>query len=98
MNNTDFLASQHLLAAKILTEGLEWEWIPLKNRVVEDWRPADGFSLGWHIVNSHEIRIKPFSLPSPSPGRQWHRTDGWTKEMLPEGMRPLLYDEPLLLN
>lgn len=34
-----------------------------------------------------------WKLPDPPPGKQWHRTEGWTKEMLPEGMRPLLADE-----
>lgn len=35
----------------------------------------------------------PFALPPPPPGKQWHRTDGWTKDMLPTGARPLLLGE-----
>jgi hypothetical protein len=31
-----------------------------------------------------------WQLPPPPPGRQWHRVDGWTEEMLPQGYRPLL--------
>jgi len=35
----------------------------------------------------------PFTLPTPPPGMQWHRTDGWTAEMLPLGTRPLVVGE-----
>jgi uncharacterized protein YodC (DUF2158 family) len=35
----------------------------------------------------------PWVLPAPPPGQKWHRED-WTQEMLPEGYRPLLKDEP----
>jgi hypothetical protein len=37
----------------------------------------------------------PFTLPTPPPGMQWHRTDGWTAEMLPPGTRPLAKGELL---
>lgn len=40
----------------------------------------------------HLYRIKPFVLPPPPPGREWHRTD-WTRDMLPKGYRPLLNHE-----
>lgn len=36
-----------------------------------------------------QIRLKPWSLPAPPEGQQWHRTD-WTEEMLEGGYRPLL--------
>jgi len=36
---------------------------------------------------------KPFTLPPPPPGMQWHREDGWTAEMLPQGYRPLVIGE-----
>lgn len=42
-----------------------------------------------------KFRIAPkpvWTLPPPPEGRQWHRMD-WTEEMLPEGWRPLLFDE-----
>jgi len=35
----------------------------------------------------------PFTLPTPPPGMQWHRTDGWKAEMLPPGARPLALGE-----
>lgn len=34
-----------------------------------------------------------FQLPPPPPGMQWHRTDGWTAEMLPQGYRPVTLGE-----
>lgn len=34
----------------------------------------------------------PWVLPPPPAGMKWHRDD-WTKDMLPEGYRPLLLDE-----
>ena len=37
-------------------------------------------------------KAAPWTLPPPPAGQQWHRTD-WTEDMLPEGWRPLLYDE-----
>jgi hypothetical protein len=54
-------------------------------------------------IDSHggyrEWRIKPsslnFQLPPPPPGMSWHRTDGWTAEMLPQGYRPLVEGEKL---
>lgn len=48
-----------------------------------------------------DYRIKPeppFQLPPPPPGMQWHRTDGWTAEMLPQGYRPLTAGERLQKN
>lgn len=38
-------------------------------------------------------RIAPWTPPEPPAGQQWHRTDGWTEDMLPEGYRPLLASE-----
>ena len=61
----------------------------------------DYTGLGAPSFNSeyHEWRIKPstpaFQLPPPPPGMQWHRTDGWTAEMLPQGYRPLVAGEKL---
>lgn len=40
------------------------------------------------------IEPQPWSLPAPPAGQAWHRQDGWTAEMLPEGYRPLLLGEP----
>jgi hypothetical protein len=42
------------------------------------------------------IPAPAWQLPPPPPGRQWHRVDGWTEEMLPQGYRPLMLDEPYI--
>lgn len=39
------------------------------------------------------VNVKPWSLQDPPEGKQWHRDDGWTEEMLPRGFRPLLLGE-----
>lgn len=44
--------------------------------------------------NEAPVSVKPWTLPAPPEGRQWHRTD-WTEDMLPEGWRPLLLGEHL---
>jgi hypothetical protein len=44
-----------------------------------------------------EYQIKPWALPPPPEGQSWHRAD-WTEEMLPEGWRPLLLNEPFQVN
>jgi hypothetical protein len=47
-----------------------------------------------HGANITLERIEDtFALPTPPPGKEWHRTDGWTAEMLPPGTRPLCFDE-----
>ncbi len=37
-------------------------------------------------------KVDSWKLPEPPAGKRWHR-DGWRKEMLPPGYRPLLADE-----
>lgn len=51
--------------------------------------------LGDHITERVivEESPSPWRLPAPPEGREWHRTDGWTQEMLPDGWRPILIDE-----
>jgi hypothetical protein len=44
------------------------------------------------VTNQISSPSKPWTLPPPPEGQQWHRTD-WTEEMLPEGYRPLLLNE-----
>ena len=34
-----------------------------------------------------------FQLPPPPPGIEWHRTDGWEKDDLPQGHRPHIIGE-----
>lgn len=59
------------------------------------------FDCGTHIEWTRPpecYRVKPepdFTLPPPPPGKEWHRTDGWTEEMLPPGYRPLAEGERL---
>lgn len=36
---------------------------------------------------------KPWVMPVPPAGFQWHRPDGWTKNKLPAGYRPFLLGE-----
>ena len=46
-----------------------------------------------------DYRIKPeptFQLPPPPPGMQWHRTDGWQEDDLPQGCRPMCAGETYL--
>jgi len=44
-------------------------------------------------LDLENIPVPAWQLPPPPLGRQWHRVDGWTEEMLPQGYRPLLVDE-----
>lgn len=49
----------------------------------------------WHSP-PEAYRIKPeptFQLPTPPPGMQWHREDGWREGDLPQGTRPLVVNE-----
>jgi hypothetical protein len=47
-------------------------------------------------LDLENIPTPAWQLPPPPPGRQWHRVDGWTEEMLPQGYRPLMLDEPYI--
>lgn len=40
-------------------------------------------------VLKETIYAEPFQLPPPPPGIEWHRTDGWKADDLPQGYRPL---------
>jgi hypothetical protein len=44
------------------------------------------------LTGKAEQHKKPWTLPPPPEGQQWHRQD-WTEEMLPERWRPLLLNE-----
>lgn len=84
--------AQLRLAADIIEKKLEWEVLYAATR---EWRHPALKEKGpvWYLVSGHEIRGKPWTLPEPPKDRQWHRTDGWTREMLPDGWRPLLDGE-----
>jgi hypothetical protein len=48
----------------------------------------------WELEEKLELaEPAPWKLPEPPEGMQWHRVDGWHKEWLPKGYRPLLQDE-----
>lgn len=53
----------------------------------------DGQSGG--TFGEDQLEPAPWKLPEPPEGMQWHRVD-WTREMLPEGWRPILKGEPYL--
>ena len=54
----------------------------------EDAHPAD--DPVDRIAAGYNVHLKPWSLPPPPDGMQWHREDGWTEEMLDGGWRPHL--------
>jgi hypothetical protein len=54
-----------------------------------EWSHTDTIE---HVMQYEFRRAPEWSLPAPPEGRQWHRTD-WTREMLPEGYRPLMEGE-----
>jgi hypothetical protein len=54
-----------------------------------NWRVTE--TPGWLPYNRY--RVKPWTLPDPPEGREWHRVDGWRKEWLTDGWRPLLKGE-----
>ena len=68
--------------------------VEIKDRLwyrIADTAPGVTFredALTWTLgpsINGHTL----------APGQQWHRVDGWTQEMLPEGKRPLILgDDP----
>lgn len=58
------------------------------------WIDADGDTcpLGCARLH-HKIRLKPWTLPPPPEGKQWHRGAEFTEADLPEGYRPMLVGE-----
>lgn len=75
-----------------IADGKAWEYCSFTGPT-EEWfgsmTGTDPLSL---VARGRGIRLKPWSLPPPPDGMQWHRGD-WTEEMLPEGYRPLLLEE-----
>lgn len=62
------------------------------------WRPCNPFENFESVINFIQYwRIRPWTLPDPPAGKQWHRADGCTAEMLPiingKQTRLLLEDE-----
>lgn len=101
------LAAQAQLAADILRDGLLWEYWNAKPEFgppVIEWtaaglngNPIVAISAGSEIRIKPEAKVKPWKLPDPPAGKKWHRDD-WTKEMLPDGYRPLLKGEKTVSN
>lgn len=73
---------------------LEWEYRLLPHY---EWRVADERTrAASSMIHGYSLRLKPapvWSLPAPPEGREWHKSEGWTQDMLPEGYRPLLDGE-----
>lgn len=60
--------------------------------ILRGWMEDGRYSIsGEHALDL--VNIEPWTLPLPPDGKQWHRDDGWTEAMLPEGWRPLLVGE-----
>lgn len=74
-----------------IAERKEWEYC-FPNGTADCWHLGKSNPL-LHVMQGRKIRLKPWKLPDPPPGQQWHREDGWTEEMLPDGYRPLLMGE-----
>lgn len=85
-------------AAAIFTAAAEGKVIEESWNCGLAWKRTDPFDRAKHVADSPEFfRIRPWSLPAPPAGKQWHRADGCTAEMLPiingKQTRLLLEDE-----
>lgn len=90
MDNKE-LAEQLRIAAEILETGKEWEYLQHHGL----WRTTKQDPVT-QIINDYKIRIKPWGLPKPPEGEQWHRASEWKEGMLLKGERPLLEWEEIL--
>jgi len=83
------LAEQLRIAAEIIETGNDWEVQPLKSGIwVKPYCPITDYLNG-----PFQIRVKPWSLPAPPEGENWHRASGWKEGMLDKGERPLIEGE-----
>jgi hypothetical protein len=80
---------------------IEWEFSGIEP---DDWlKPRHSGPIYW-LSQGHEIRLKPWTLGRSvngftlADGQEWHRQDGWAKEMLPDGYRPLLLGESYIAD
>jgi len=85
------------------------EKLKIITRILEEnlpWQARDANSAGWYYPGEgseadayyrqgYEIRIKPWTIPAPPDGRQWHKPEAITREMWNDGWRPLLIGEVL---
>ena len=72
-----------------IADGKAWE---RTNSITGEWCDPDHCGPELCITMGRKIRLKPWSLPPPPDGMQWHRDD-WTEEMLEGGWRPHLLGE-----
>jgi hypothetical protein len=71
--------------------GKPWQF---KRPLYLEWEdPQRGASPILLMSWDNEIRLKPWTLPPPPVGKQWHRGAEFTEADLPEGCRPLLVGE-----
>ena len=70
-----------------------YRFVPLgyEATVLDDCRYADTDG-DIQIISKYDWEKVEWTLPTPPPGRSWHRDD-WAAEMLPDGWRPLLAGE-----
>lgn len=68
-----------------IADGKAWE---RTNSITGEWCDPDHWDPEKCLWMGRKIRLKPWSLPPPPEGMQWHREDGWTEEMLEGGWRP----------
>lgn len=50
----------------------------------------------WHLSEEEWKLGRSVNGFTLADGQEWHRLDGWTKDMLPDGWRPLVIGEPYL--
>ena len=90
-------------AAIARMEAVPWNELPgevltaesIRARLIKAARDGQSAPKADIYHDNPRYRIKPWTLPPPPEGQEWHRTD-WTEDMLPEGWRPLLNDEAYL--
>jgi len=74
--------------------GAKWQY---QRRGFDEWiSPTPNDSPLAAIEAGLRIRLKPWALPAPPEGREWHRGAEFTEADLPEGYRPLLRGEVVL--
>jgi len=87
-------------AAIARMEAVPWNELPgevltaesIRARLIKAARDGQSAPKADIYHDNPRYRIKPWTLPPPPEGQEWHRTD-WTEDMLPEGWRPLLKGE-----
>lgn len=79
-----------------LTGRGEWPIIGYvgESNIAEKWHDDGTWTVARSDFNMNLRCLFLWTLPPcPVEGRNWHREDGWTAEMLPDGYRPLMDGE-----